>query len=710
MTSTLPHAVTSARPIPPLYRVDVGGQLQPHLSSEYLLTNGMGAFSSSSVVGCNTRRYHSLLVAATQPPLGRINTLSRVGEILYVGGNPADPKTGDVHELGVNLFDGSVHPRGYAYLRAFELGTTAVWRYEVEGIHVTKELQLVWGQNLAALRYTLTPTRSTPVRLELLPFVAMRDFHALRRGTDHSFRVVPAGGHLKVEQGGWAANHLHVRASAGEFVPGEDWWRGHKYPVEAERGQDDTEDLFNPGRFVIESASGAISVTLYAGLADPGERDFDADLRTHPDYTAPANRVVPPRGPVGAAMRAAKGSQPDLPKALDSANRDLPSAVAPGVLSPTIKRLLRAASDFVVLRNRPDGKAGSTVLAGYPWFADWGRDTMISLPGLLLVPGRFTEACQVLTLFSEYVSEGMIPNKFDDYTNEPCYNTVDASLWFVHACFEYLKYSGDQTTFDHRLLPACKEIVRGYTQGTRYHIKMDEADGLIHQGDPSTQLTWMDAKMGDTVFTPRQGKPVEINALWHHALRLLGDHTLADRVRDSFVKAFWISPFRGLADVVRGGPGAYERDTAVRPNQVFAVSLEHSPLAPEQQTAVVEVVRRELLTPYGLRTLSRGMPGYQGRYTGDQWHRDGAYHNGTVWPWLIGGFLEGYLKSHAFSAEAMGQVREWLTPLITHMETAGCIGQIPELFDGDAPQRPVGTPAQAWSVAEVLRVAAMVGM
>jgi len=304
-------------------------------------------------------------------------------------------------------------------------------------------------------------------------------------------------------------------------------------------------------------------------------------------------------------------------------------------------------------------------------------------------------------VFAQYVSEGMIPNRFGDYTNEPDYNTVDASLWFVHAVFEYLRLSKDKKTFDEILRPACAKIIDGYRNGTRYHIKMDPADGLISQGDLHTQLTWMDAKCGDIAFTPRQGKPVEINALWYHALVLMGMKELAAQVAVSFQKAFWISPFRGLADVVEGN----RRDTAIRPNQIFAVSLSNSPLSSEQQAAVVEVVRRELLTPVGLRTLARSDPGYRGKYTGNQFNRDSAYHNGTVWPWPIGAFLEAYLKVHSHSSAAIAQAKEWLAPLIQHMENQGAIGQIAEIFDGDAPHRPVGCPAQAWSVAEVLRLA-----
>jgi predicted glycogen debranching enzyme len=379
-----------------------------------------------------------------------------------------------------------------------------------------------------------------------------------------------------------------------------------------------------------------------------------------------------------------------------------------------MKRLVHAANDFVVARKAPDGQDGSTVIAGYPWFADWGRDTMISLPGLLLATGRFGQAKQVLSVFAQYVSEGMIPNRFDDYTGKPDYNTVDASLWFVHAAFEYARLSGDAKGFEQDLRPACRKIIDGYRSGTRYNIKMDEADGLISQGDASTQLTWMDAKCDGVAFTPRQGKPVEINALWHNALRLMDEKHLADKVAANYRKAFWISPFRGLADVVDGSPAGAEspyprRDLSIRPNQIFAVSLPHSPLSDDQRSAVVEVVRRELLTQMGLRTLARNDRGYQGRYQGGPYQRDSAYHNGTVWPWLIGPFVEAYLRVHGRSTNATEQARRWLTPLIDSMETF-CVGQIGEINDGDPPHRSVGAFAQAWSVAEVLRMAAELGM
>jgi len=283
---------------------------------------------------------------------------------------------------------------------------------------------------------------------------------------------------------------------------------------------------------------------------------------------------------------------------------------------------------------------------------------------------------------------------------------VDASLWFIHAAFEYRRTSGDAEGFEKILLPACKAIIEGYRDGTRFNIHMDPADGLITQGDMHTQLTWMDAKTDGICFTPRQGKPVEINALWYHALVLMGMSDMAKRAGESFVRLFWISPFRGLADVVEGN----RRDASIRPNQIFAASLPNSPLSEAQQSAVVEVVRRELLTPMGLRTLSRSDPNFKGKYSGPQVQRDAAYHNGTVWAWLIGPFLEAYLKVNKKSAEAVSQAKQWLEPLILHMSDQGAIGQIAEIFEGDEPHRPVGCPAQAWSVAEVLRIASELGM
>ncbi|MFI4854061.1 MAG: amylo-alpha-1,6-glucosidase, partial [Phycisphaerales bacterium JB065] len=360
---------------------------------------------------------------------------------------------------------------------------------------------------------------------------------------------------------------------------------------------------------------------------------------------------------------------------------------------------------------------------GYPWFADWGRDTMIALPGLLLVTGRHEDAMSTLRTYARHVSEGMIPNRFDDYGGPPHYNTVDASLWFHHAAAEYLRASGDEAGYREELLPALLEIITGYTRGTRFGIGVDEADGLVFAGDDTTQLTWMDAKRDENVFTPRHGKAVEINALWFNALRstaaamrMVGADgakadeldAMAGRVRESFNAAFLDGPGGGLIDCLRpNGNGGWDATDELRPNQLFAVSLPHSPLDAEAKQRVVAVCKEKLLTPMGMRTLSPDHPRYRPHFTGDMMSRDDAYHNGTVWPWLIGPMAEATLRAGGFTAEAKREARAMIEPLIKTMES-GCLGQICEVSDADKPRLEQGCIAQAWSVAEVLRIGVLV--
>jgi predicted glycogen debranching enzyme len=636
-----------------MYTIDTQGWLDPHIGQEWLLTNGIGSYSSSTVINCNTRRYHGLLCAALKPPVGRIIALSRLAETVTL-----DDATDTPAELSVNQFAGGmIHPRGERFLRRFVLNDVVQFEYDIHGGTLIKQVLLCWQKNVVAIRYRWTGPAMT---LTVAPFVALRDFHALRRGQAN---LIAHSGERSIAVSDGPLE-VHLQADAGNFAFKPDWWYRHVYAIEQERCQDCEEDLYTPGQFTFGCATGE-TITIVASTSPVESFDWDAELeRRHQAMAVEANATQ------------------------------------------AMQKLLRAAKDFVVDRRQPDGSPGRTILAGYPWFADWGRDTMISLPGLLLVTGRHEDAKQVLCLFAQYVSEGMIPNRFDDYDNSPSYNTVDASLWFIHAAHEYLKATDDQLTYNTFLRPACAKIIDGYRRGTRYHIQMDPRDGLITQGDFSTQLTWMDAKCNGIAFTPRQGKAVEINALWYHGLRLMGEHALADLVRESFVKTFWISPFRGLADVVDGE----RRDTAIRPNQIFAVSLANSPLERELQAAVVEVVRRELLTPAGLRTLNRGDKNYKARYVGPQIERDATYHNGMVWPWLIGGFLEAYINVHDRSAESIARAKEWLRPLIDGMNHTACIGSISEIYEAEPPHKPVGACAQAWSVAEVLRLAKILGM
>ncbi|MDQ6705217.1 MAG: glycogen debranching protein, partial [Acidobacteriota bacterium] len=371
-----------------------------------------------------------------------------------------------------------------------------------------------------------------------------------------------------------------------------------------------------------------------------------------------------------------------------------------------------AATQFLVKRGH-----GDTIIAGYPWFEDWGRDTMISLPGLTLATGRPEIAKSILVEWSRFVDRGMLPNRFPDAGskpgNQPEYNTADAALWFFEALRAVIEHTGDYSFVSDALYDILADIVAWHQRGTRYGIHVD-ADGLLAAGAPGVQLTWMDAKVRDWVVTPRRGKPVEIQALWYNALRIMEDLSLrrglpgpygemAEAAKHAFVAQFWNESAGCLYDVIDGDL----RDSAIRPNQVIALSLKYRMPYTWQAKSILEVVERELLTPFGLRTLAPGDPNYRGRYEGDTAARDGAYHQGTVWPWLIGPFIAAYLEGHRNSAEAVARARSWLEPLRQFQDSAGA-GQIPELFDGDAPHQPRGCTAQAWSVAEVLRASKLV--
>jgi len=631
-----------------LYSIETYGELQPGLSQEWVLTNGLGGFAASTVVGCNTRRYHGLLCAATLPPVGRKMMLNRVAEFVNIDDAPPV-------ELAINQFNDRFHPRGDRCLQKFSTDATVRWEFDVNGVVVVKELQLLWQRNTALLKYTIEPGRRH-VELQLAPFVSLRDFHALRLREGYDFATKTLSNGIAVRDRDLA---VQLRSDRAAFFEKPEWWFGHRYQIEADRGQDCMEDLYTPGRFKFHCSDRA-TVMLWASLDSLETIDWDAELIRRKTFCG-----------------------------INSAPTQIQT------------QLDRAAADFVVSRLASDGSLGTSVIAGYPWFADWGRDTMISLPGLLLATRRFAEAGQVLSVFASYVSEGMVPNLFDDYTNEPHYNTVDASLWFIHAVYEFLRYSKETEFFESHLKPACTAIIDGYARGTRYGIKMDPADGLINQGDATTQLTWMDAKTGDKAWTPRQGKAVEINALWYNALKLMGREDMAAKVAATYAKTFWIDAAHGLCDVVNSG----QQDRSLRPNQIFAVSLPFSPLSIEQSAAVVDVVRRELLTPVGLRSLAQGDRNFHPTYAGNQFERDQAYHNGTVWPWLLGAFLEAYLKVNGRSAGAIEQARAWMMPLIDSMKTEGCIGQISEIYGTEPPHEPLGCFAQAWSVAELLRLA-----
>lgn len=672
----------------------------PWIESEWLLTNGLGGFAMGTPSGVNTRRYHSLLIASPQPPLNRLSTLAAVNALIEVGGNRYEIDTHEFAAPGAPGGPGSsvFHPRGWRMLESFSrTAAECRWEYRCGPLRVARSLRLIWRRQLAVMSWRITPAAgkkaaaSGPVSIRLQPLVAGRDFHHHRRCRDNAYTLEHDGRRVTIQIQGLPA--LHLQTDAGTFTARHEWWTNFKHRAEAARGSDDIEDLFSPGVFTCSIDSlNKEGATLQLAL---GIEPIDW-------------RII--HGEDGRAAHLASILQHVRSQAGSKTSGGASGDTSGGASGWALDALALASDDFVVPRP-VKGRESTTILAGYPWFSDWGRDTMISLPGLLLATGRFTEARQTLFTFGEHLRGGLVPNRFDDYGGDPHYNTVDAPLWFVHAALEYLRLSGDKEAWNDLLARACAEILRSFAAGTDYDIRKD-ADGLISAGSPETQLTWMDAKNSGIAFTPRWGKAVEINALWHRGLAGCAAvmarkdkkaaaefKQLAAEAKKSFARVFWDARRECLIDHVtpRGA------DPALRPNQVFAVSLPISPLTTAQQKKVMSAVQKSLLTPMGLRTLPPGDPNYHPWYTGSMFERDRAYHQGTVWPWLIGPYVEGHLRAHNFSTAAKTHARAALAPLLDHLMTNG-LGQLPEIAEANAPHRPDGCPAQAWSIAEVLRV------
>jgi glycogen debranching enzyme len=702
---------------PPVY-VRTGADVESLSNTEWLLTNGLGGFAMGTASGVPSRRYHGLLIASLRPPVNRVLALHSLAETLVL--HPGTPLEERIDLFTYRFRTGMLHPTGHRHQVKFEHDhTRAAWTFQAGPYTVVKSVHLLHGQAGVAVRYTVAtgPGAKAGARAQLLvrPFVAMRDFHALMLrdlARDKLRTTVPsddgAGSTVQVHASGAT---LSLSAQGATYAPGEQWWHDFLYTIEQQRGYDCLEDLFSPGEYAAPIGVGGATLTVHATLAP-------ASLAT----------VAPARAPESADPEADSASRRRrMELILESTRVKLGAPFArrgPLAGSPildSVAALVTAADQFVVKRVRPGALPGApadreTILAGYPWFADWGRDSMIALPGLLITVGRLTEARDVLVTFANACKDGMIPNVFDDYTGQAHYNTVDAALWFLQAAARYFDATGDDATFAQELLPACQEIVAKYEQGTHFGIRMDPADALICAGDAGTQLTWMDAKRDGVVFTPRHGKPVEINALWHSGLREMAKHArhlapafaqrcagLADRAGPSFARGFWNEQRRCLHDVLTPtGP-----DATVRCNQVFAVSLPHSPLSKAQQHAVIACALERLYTAHGVRTLDPAEPGYKGRFRGRMFERDSAYHNGTAWPWLTGPLAEAVCRAGDASPESLHRAMSIIGPLLSSMED-GCLGQLAECYDGDdttsEPQQPGGCPAQAWSVAETLRV------
>lgn len=623
---------------------------------EYLETNGLGGWSSSSITGAHTRRYHGLFVAAINPPTDRIVLLSKLDETIVAGESR--------YELGCNLYNGDVvHPQGNQHLGSFIKDFFPVWTYEVNGIRLKKTICMIHGENTLVIKYEVLKANSH-FTMEFLPLVAARGYHELgHASTRMHWNVDFRNGIFHNQPDGINNIYISIPNSVYQHTPR--WFNNFKYSVEEYRGLDYSEDLFNHGVFSLQMKEGD-ELHVIISTENPDDRD-GTDLM---------------RQEIKRRKKLLKGQPED----------------------ETLQQLILAADQFIVNRD----KSLKTVIAGYHWFTDWGRDTMISLPGLTLSTGRFEDAKKIISAFAKSVSMGMLPNRFQE--NEPPeYNNVDGTLWYFIAVYKYMQATGDEKFVLVEILPVLKEIIDWHFKGTRYNIHVVD-DGLLYAGEVGQQLTWMDARIGSWVVTPRMGKPVEIQALWYNVLKIFAEllrlnkqdkdaeivEGSAEKAKTSFEMLFWCEEGQYLYDLIdeHGKP-----DPTLRSNQLFAISLPFGLIGGERAKAVLEIIEEKLYSPVGLRSLPSEDVHYVHHYGGDQWHRDSSYHQGTVWSWLLGPYVDGLMKT--------GNERYRIQNVIDNFKyhlNEGCIGQVSEIFDADPPHHPRGCVAQAWGVAELLRV------
>jgi predicted glycogen debranching enzyme len=646
------------------------------LTREWLVTNGLGGYAAGTIGGAPSRRYHGTLIAALPPPHGRRLLVTDVLEELYVSGERVGALTARAVEDAVRV------PLAEFSL---ELGLP-VWTYDLGGIVVEKRVLMTHGQNTVHVLYELKSGADT-ARLDVAIAVHHRshDESVATPPLDAQRPLVPASFGHELKFGELPCLRLRVDAARTDYTARQASWPERRYAIEESRGYLDNAAAWTPGAFTLELARGRPAA--FTASTEPWE--------------------VVTALEASAALAAEHGRR-----------RECIAAAAPAARDGLAAELVLAADQFIVTpvgrtaeaaRVRSRGDEERSVIAGYHWFTDWGRDTMISLEGLTLVTGRTAEAKSILRTFTSAIRDGLVPNLFPEGEAQGLYHTADATLWLFHALDRYLAATGDRALL-LALLPQLVDVVERHLAGTRFGIGVDPHDGLLREGAPGFQLTWMDAKVGDWVVTPRRGKAVEINALWYNALCLLADwqrsagradgaaklEAAAARTREAFNRRFWYEPVGHLLDVVDGENGD---DAACRPNQVLAIALAHPVLARRYWQPVLETVRNELLTPFGLRTLSPRHPSYQPKYDGDLRSRDAAYHQGTVWPWLLGPFIDAWRR--AFPLDE-GATREFLAAFDGHLSD-GCVGSISEIFDAEAPYSARGCVAQAWSVAEVLR-------
>ena len=681
--------------------------IEAGLDREWLVTNGLGGYASGSIVGATTRSYHGLLVAALHPPVERTVMVTKIDEEVRF-------PDGQTLALGVNEYQGgALDPRGNDLLEFFALeGDVARFLYRLsETLTLEKRIWMEYGQNTTYIQYMLhgvlspsfdlqrndEPDRT--ISLTLSPFCVSRNYHSTTQGAvDWHFKIESQSNHYQVQAHTDASGYQFITGPEMKFSPTGFWYWRVFHRRDAERGLPDAEDVYQPGIFEISLLPGQRTTLVLSAETTKLARE----LGGHDHEEAVQQALARHHRRIRQLLSVANNSVDDLQGS-----------------DPVRARLVVAADQFIVAR--PDYESATstpqiklspnrkTIIAGYPWFTDWGRDSMIALPGLLLATGRYSEARGLLKAFASFTHNGLIPNRFPDDGEAPEYNTADATLWMFYALDRYLASTADWTLLKE-LFPTLQSIIDWHVRGTDFNIGVDATDGLLHEGELGLQLTWMDAKVGDWVVTPRHGKPVEINALWYNALKLMeawAVHLSVDaeqysqlrsQVGEHFAECFWYEEGGYLYDVVDVDGIAGKHDASLRPNQLLAASFAHDLLSEEQMISMFQHVTTHLLTPLGLRSLSPQDPDYHRRFNGPLKERDAAYHQGAVWPWLIGPYVDAYLRIH----NDKSVLQTLLQPFIQNLWEA-CLGTISEVVEPEPPYTPGGCFAQAWSVAELLR-------
>ncbi|HLK27231.1 MAG TPA: amylo-alpha-1,6-glucosidase [Puia sp.] len=636
--------------------------------AEWIETNGIGGWSSSGILGCHTRRYHGLLVAATKPPTERFNLLSKLDETIVVN----DKR----FELSANVYGNDyIHPNGYQYLKTFSKVLFPEWVYEADKIQLKKSIVMIHGENTVVKLYEVLKAPSV-FSFELLPLVSAKPNHALQHSSTNIWWDVQFENGIFHNKPFEESPDIFISVPGSSYQHNPKWFYNFNYLIDKYRGQEFEEDLFNHGTISVELKEGDL-IGIIISTENPVGRNaielFDKEKQRRLSLLNETNQ---------------------------------PSNIS------TLQLLALAADQFIVKR----GEDLKTIIAGYHWFTDWSRDTMISLPGLCLSAGRYDDAKKILVAFAKSVSMGMLPNRFQDNNEPPEYNNVDGTLWYFIAIKKYLDATGDNDFILKEILPVLKEIIDWHFKGTRYNIHVDE-DGLLYAGEKGQQLTWMDARIGDWVVTPRMGKPVEIQALWYNSLKIFSEllrmnnqqydaelvEISAAKAKQNFEEKYWNADRKYLYDNIdeTGIP-----DASLRPNQLFALGLCYHILDDaEKAESILKIVEEKLYTPVGLRSLSPGDEKYIAVYGGDQFKRDASYHQGIVWSWLLGAYVDAIVKIQGSRHKA----QEVIDNFKYHLNE-GCIGSVSEIFDADEPHYPRGCAAQAWGVAEILRVIKQYGL